>query len=85
VGKRIFLKVRKSQIRELLGSFRYRKSAKSANCLCMELHKSQNFMINPQIHRFCGLAEVLNPQIIKRLDMQIESPQSATLAEGLQI
>jgi hypothetical protein len=82
MGKRTFLKVRKSQICELLGSFRYRKSA---NCLCMELCKTQSFMINPQIHRFCGLAEVLNPQITKRLNMQIENPQSATLVEGLQI
>jgi hypothetical protein len=51
----------------------------------MELRKSQTFMINPQIHRFCGHAEVINPQITKRMDMQIENPQSATLAEGLQI
>jgi hypothetical protein len=51
----------------------------------MELRNSQTFMINPQIHRFCGLAEVLNPQITKRLDMQIENLQSVTLAEGLQI
>jgi hypothetical protein len=50
----------------------------------MELRKSQTSMINPQIQRFCGLAEVLNPQIT-RLYMQIENPQSATLVEGLQI
>jgi hypothetical protein len=50
-GKQTFYKVRKSQIRKFLGSFRYRKSA---NFLGVLSANWQIVMINPQIE---------NPQV----------------------